>query len=125
MNIKQSNQWQSPDIGGIRMKFAIVVVSMLVTLGACAQQPLTQSGALMAQQDHRMPMDMSAATPGAQSTPQQPMTGCMSGMGSGHGGMMSGQGGMMGCPMMSQTTDSKGMSCCCSNMGKEQPKDPA
>ena len=94
------------------MKSAIAAVSLLVTMVACAQQPMTQS-------------DKSAATPGAQSVPQQTMAGCMPGMGNGQGGMMGGQGGMMGCPMMSQGKEAKGMSCCCGNMGKEQPRNPA
>ena len=90
------------------MKSAIALVSLLLAACAFAQQ------------------DKPAATAGAQSTPQQSMSGCMPGMSSGQGGMGS-QGGMMGCSMMSQDKDkdAKGMCSCCGNMGKEQPKNPA
>lgn len=95
------------------MKSVIAAVLLSVAIAACAQQPMTQSDSTP------------AVSPGAQLTPHQAMTGCMQGMSGGHGAMMGGHDGMKGCPMMSQAKDAKGMSCCCGNMGKEQPKDPA
>lgn len=101
------------------------------------ESPMTQDMMLVAQMgDMKMPADKPA--PGASAG----MSGCgmgggsMGGMsadkkGSSKGGMMSGMmgdKGMMGCPMMTQAKDGKGMSgCCCSNMGmpKEAPKKPA
>jgi hypothetical protein len=99
-----------------------------------AQQPMSQSMMLAAQEGHSGMMMGDKMSPAPSSNTG--MSGC--GMGGGSMGDMKGGSkdgmmgemggkGMMGCPMMAQGKEGKGMSaCCCSNMGnKEAPKKPA